>query len=79
DYLTHPARLPKRFVLATKYHSGQNNGGVDDDLTMMDPLTGGFTSVLTYFNPRWLSDGSMPPGVTKVQRTLTRALVWKVL
>ena len=69
----------QHFVLAVDYQPDAWEEGRNDDLLVMDPWGGVYTSVLRYFNPKWLTDGSMAPGVTKVQRTLTGARAWKVL
>lgn len=79
DFNPHTLTLDQHFVLAIKYTPQALSGDTEDDLLVMDPYTGSYTSVLTYFNPQWLRDGSMAIDVTKVQRTLTGARVWEVV
>jgi len=75
--LTRP--VDQHFVLAIHYEPPCPEGSIEDDLLIMDSWTGTYTNALTYFNPAWLDDGTMAPGVTKVQRTLTGARVWEVV
>lgn len=79
DFKPLTPKVDQHFVLAIEYTPAAAMDSVEDDLLVMDPWTGTYTSVLTYFNPTWLENGSMKPGVTKVQRVLTGARVWEVV
>ena len=73
DFFSTTVFADPHVVLAYEYVEPPFDGSVEDDLLIMDPWTGTYTSVLTYFNPLWLRDGSMAEGVTKVQRTVIGA------
>lgn len=77
DYYPVTNDIEPHFVLGVEYHPDPN-GGLEDDLTIMDPISGTFTSVLTYFNPAWLGAWMIRNNVTKVARTLLGARVWEV-
>jgi len=71
DFKPGTKAVDRHYVLAYHYVPSLEGGSIEDDLLIMDPWTGTHTSALTYFNPAWLRDGSMPHGVTKVQRVVT--------
>lgn len=71
DFKPQTKAIDRHFVLAYHYVPPLEDGSIEDDLLIMDPWTGTHTSALTYFNPAWMRDGSMPHGVTKVQRVVT--------
>ena len=77
DYKPATKMVDQHFVLAYEYVADPD-GGLNDDLLVMDPMTG-YTSVLTYFNPRWLGAWMEQNEVTKVGRTLMGARVWDVV
>jgi hypothetical protein len=71
--------VDQHFVLGLAYQADLD-GGIDDELMVMDPWTGKRGNVLTdYFNPRWIRDGSMLSGQTKVSRTVLGLRVWEVV
>lgn len=76
DYDPQDRDIDTHFVVAYQYVPPSLPGGIDDDLLIMDPVGGRYASVLEYFDPDWLRDGSMPEGVTKVARTVTGARIW---
>jgi len=76
DYKPATGKVDQHFVLAYRYVEDPA-GGLNDDLLVMDPMTG-YTSVLTYFNPRWLGAWMEQKRITKVGRTLMGARVWEV-
>lgn len=78
DFLPGTVCVEQHFVLAYAYIAPSLPGSIEDDLLVMDPWGGDYTSILTYFNPAWLRDGTMPGGVTKVARTVTGARLWRV-
>jgi len=78
DFNTSTQALDSHFVLANEYIPAPEDQPIEDNLLVMDPWTGTYTSVLTYFEPGWLRDGTMAEGVTKVQRTLYGARIWEV-
>jgi len=76
----HPATAPLdyHFVLALKYLPDPH-GGINDDLLIMDPAVGGYTSILSYFNPAWLGEKALRSGrTTKVGRTVMGALIMEI-
>ena len=77
DYKPITKDIEEHFVLALQYIPDPD-GGLEDDLLIMDPITGTKTSVLTYFNPTWFNDWMKRENVTKVARTLVGARVWEV-
>jgi len=79
DFQPRTFQVEQHFVVAYHYVPLANDSGIEDDLRVMDPWTGTYTSLLTYFNPQWLYDGSMKSGVTKVQRAIQGLRVWEVL
>jgi len=78
DFKPATKALDRHFVLANEYIPAPEDQPIEDNLLVMDPWTGTYTSVLTYFEPGWLRDGTMAEGVTKVQRTLYGARIWEV-
>jgi len=69
--------IDQHFVLAVEYHPAADDG-IEDDLTVMDPLSGTYTSILTYFNQAWMREQGLQSGaVSKVARTVTGARVWE--
>lgn len=78
DYKPKTRYVDQHFVLALQYIPPSKDGKVEDDCLVMDPIRGSTCSVLTYFNPDWLHDGSMAPGVTMVQRVFTGLRIWWV-
>jgi hypothetical protein len=74
DYNPLDKKVDQHFVLAYQYIPDKE-GGLNDDLLIMDPVTG-YTSVLTYFNPSWWSDWMRQNKVSKVARTLMGARIW---
>jgi len=78
DYKPATGAVDQHFVLALQYIPPSKDGTVEDDLLVMDPIRGSVCSVLAYFNPNWLRDGTMAPGVTMVQRTLMGLRIWWV-
>lgn len=79
DFRPQTFHVDQHFVVAYYYTFNDRGGRLVDDLRVMDPWTGTYTSILTYFDPQWLYDGSMGTGVTKVQRTVHGLRVWEVL
>ncbi len=70
--------IDTHFVLAYEYvPAPDEENWMNDDLGIMDPMTG-YTSVLSYFNPKWWGHYMESKRVTKVARTLTGARVWHV-
>jgi len=78
DYKPKTEEVDQHFVLALQYIPASKDGQVEDDLLVMDSIRGSTCSVLAYFNPDWLRDGTMAPGVTMVQRVLTGLRIWWV-
>jgi len=78
DYNPKNDTFDQHFVLAIEYKADPNGSGVNDDLLVMDPLSG-LTSVLTYFNPDWLDVWMSHNKVSKVARTITGARVWEIV
>ena len=79
DFRPQTFQVEQHFVVAYRYVPFASERGIEDDLRVMDPWTGTYTSLLTYFNPQWLYDGSMGSNVTKVQRAIQGLRVWEVL
>jgi len=79
DFRPQTFQVEQHFVVAYHYTRILESRTIEDDLRVMDPWTGTYTSLLTYFNPQWLYDGSMKSGVTKVQRAIQGLRVWEVL
>lgn len=78
DFVPATRVVDRHYVVAYQYCPSHPGGLIEDDLFVMDPWTGTYGSILTYFNPAWLRDGSMPFPVTKVQRTVYGARVWEI-
>jgi len=76
DYDPSDRDIDSHFVLAYRYVPPTLPGDVDDDLLIMDPMGGVYRRASHYFNPDWLRDGSMPDGVTQVERIVTGARIW---
>lgn len=76
DYIPTTPAFDRHYVLAYQYIPPHATASIEDDLLVMDPATGTLTSILTYFNPDWLHDGTMPAGCTKVARTVYGMRVW---
>lgn len=71
--------IDQHFVLALEYKPDPA-GGADDGLVIMDPWTGRRENILVdYFNPKWVRDGTMKAGATKVARTVTGLRVCEVV
>lgn len=79
DFRPHTFHVDQHFVVAYYYAPPSREGDIEDDLRVMDPWTGTYTSILTYFNPQWVYDLLSGSGMTKVQRTVHGARVWEVL
>lgn len=77
DYNPITDEIEPHFVLAIHYQPAAE-GTLEDDLLVMDPVSGTYTSVLTYFNPTWLGTWMKTRNVTKVARTVVGARVWEV-
>lgn len=78
DFKPQTPKVDQHFVLAIEYKPDAA-GGIEDDLLVMDPWTGTYTSVLTYFNPVWLHESALREGrSSKVARTVMGARVWEV-
>jgi len=75
DYKPKTPKVDQHFVLSHEYVADAS-GGLNDDLLIMDPMAG-HTSILSYFEPSWL-DWCQRKKVTKVQRTILGARVWKI-
>ncbi|GAG14202.1 unnamed protein product, partial [marine sediment metagenome] len=53
--------------------------GIEDDLRIIDPLTGTVTSVFVYYEPAWNYENAIQQAkTTRVARTLMGARVWEV-
>ena len=78
DYNPVTGDVEPHFVLGLQYIPAQAGSPLEDDVLIMDPLTGTTTSVLTYFNPAWLGAWMRTNNVTKVARTILGARVWEV-
>lgn len=78
DYkpLTRP--VDQHFVLGWEYRPDPA-GGMEDDLIVMDPASGTYASILTYFNPSWYNDYMIENKITKVQRTVMGARVFEIV
>lgn len=76
DYKPSTPEVDTHFVLALEYIPGD---GIEDDLRIVDPLTGTITSSHVYFEPKWNYESAIQEGrTTRVARTLMGARVWEV-
>jgi hypothetical protein len=77
DYDPLDSDVDQHFVLALPHGYIPSRDGINDDLAIMDPMSG-HTTVVTYFNPDWVNDWMVKHDVTKVARTVTGARVYDV-
>lgn len=77
DYNPQDPDVDQHFVLALPHGYIESRDGINDDLAIMDPMSG-YTTVVTYFNPDWVNDWMVKHDVTKVARTVTGARVYDV-
>lgn len=75
DYYPHDNDIDTHFVLVYKYIPDPT-GGLNDDALIMDPM-GGYTSILTYFNPEWYGQWMIDNNVSKVARTICGLRIWE--
>ena len=77
DYNPVTSDIEPHFVLGLQYIPDPA-GGLEDDVKIMDPITGSVASLMTYFNPAWMGAWMKRNDVTKVARTVLGARVWEV-
>lgn len=70
--------VQQHFVLAFAYFPAVDPEDIYDDLWVMDPWIGGFTSIMAYVNPDWAA-WCKRAHRTLVQRALLGMRVWEVL